>query len=884
MQKKLAEGPEFLSRFTRTALLALMLLGASGFFLSGPVFAQVDATPPDTTVTETPLATPGLPAESESDDASNRILSISVNGLDKVDTTLVLSTFQVRKGDIYRIQAIRDGIRALNRLSLFETVEVDGERTPEGINLSIDVVESPRISAVEFRGNDGIDSDKLQETITGTTGKVANARTLNDVVVKIRALYEEEGYPLAKIEGSYVQAEKANERLLSLDINEGSKVQVTAIHFEGNEHLSDDDLRGEMETKQKSFWKKGHLRPEKLEEDLDKIRTYYQRKGFRDVRIVSHDVAYAPDNRTAEVRIVVEEGPIYTMGEPSVVGNVLFPTPVLQGLIKFKAGDRYNRQKIDESAGEIGGVYADRGYLYAQVDPEEQLDSTTVLVTYMIVEQEPSKVRQIQIAGNTRTKERVIRRQLHLFPGKRFDRSLLIRSQRELFQLGFFQDVQVDFRPLPNSYDVDLILNVQEKPVGTASAGAGFSSQGGLTGFVELGHPNLFGNGQSVNLRMEKGSRTSNFEFSFTEPWFLDSPTTLGIDIFRTTLIRDIYELKRTGGAIRAARPVPGLPYTRAFGSYSFEKNDGFGRLTINEFPDTLFSADKDTLVINQQTSHFDPIQIDPSSRNTSSITLGLTRNSTDHPVYPRTGMSSVFTSEFAGGLLQGDVSFQKYVFDNRLYLKALDFPKNKSAFLVRTQLGGVGFFGGEDPIRVPFPDSLAAIKDPEDRLFRTEALELFRLGGTQGQALRGYDDYEVVPEENVRERIVTTYHTVIENGIINEEKSDTTVTTVYDTFPGGRYYAILALERQFTIAEPLHGVIFGEAGGTWNKLSDFSFGDLRKSLGFGVRMEIPLLGQVGFDYAYGFNRLNRDDPDPTRRGRYNKGGWQPHLHFGRFF
>jgi outer membrane protein assembly factor BamA len=428
---------------------------------------------------------------------------------------------------------------------------------------------------------------------------------------------------------------------------------------------------------------------------------------------------------------------------------------------------------------------------------------------------------------------------------------------------------------------VDLVLNVQEKAVGTASAGAGFSSQGGLTGFVELGHPNLFGNGQAVNLRLEKGSKTSNFEFSFTEPWFLDSPTTLGADIFRNTLIRDIYEVKRTGGALRVSRPIPGVPYARAFTSYSFENTDGLGRITFNEEP-IITHPDSTTDVVKQAIYTPDPVQIDPSSRNTSSITFGLSRNSTDHPTYPHTGMSTIFTNEFAGGILQGNVSFQKHVLDNRIYFKGINFPKvTKPAFMFRTQLGGIGFFGREDPLRVPLPDDSTSIgKGPDDRLFTTEALELFRLGGTQGQALRGYSDYEVVPEENVRRRTTIVTTTTTKNGI---PESDTTTAVVYDTFPGGRYYGIFSLERQFLIAEPLHGVLFGEAGGTWNDIKDISFRTLHKSLGFGVRMEIPLLGQVGFDYAYGFDRLNRS-ADPAIGGRYNRGGWQGHLHFGRFF
>ncbi|TPW13451.1 MAG: outer membrane protein, partial [bacterium] len=467
-----------------------------------------------------------------------------------------------------------------------------------------------------------------------------------------------------------------------------------------------------------------------------------------------------------------------------------------------------------------------------------------------------------------------------------FDRALLIRSQRELFQLGFFEDVQVDFRPVPNSFDVDLILDVKEKAVGTASAGAGFSSQGGLTGFLELGHPNVFGNGQAVNLRLEKGARTSNFDLSFTEPWFMGTPTTLGIDIFRSNYIRDIYQVLRTGGALRFGRPVPGMPYTRMFGTYSFERTTGYGRISIDESLRTVYNADSTTYTQTISTSTPDPIGIDSSTRSASGITVGLSRNSTDHPTYPQAGSISSLSWEINGGPLQGNVRFNKLLFDGRFFTRDRRMlPKMKPAWMLRTQLGATGFEGGLDNLRAGYPPHDSTDLDPtipEDRYWKVEALELFRLGGTtRGQSLRGYADYEVVPDDNVLTRIVTNHTKVVEDGIVIQD--DSTTVAAYDTFPGGRYYSVLTLERQFTLVDPLHAALFAEAGGTWNDFSDFRWDSIHKSVGVGVRMEIPLLGQVGFDYAYGFDRLNRD-PRPGRGGRYDRGGWQGHLLFGRFF
>jgi outer membrane protein insertion porin family len=872
-------------------LLALAVAGASALLLAPGLGAQEPAGLPPVVADSAAAPDPG-PAESipaTAPAAATRLVGrIRVSGVATVDTLRVLDGFRVRPGDAYSASAIREGVKSLYRLDLFTQVEVTGAEAADGrIDLTVAVTEAPRIGSVEITGNREIGSDKVREKLTGMTGRTATDRTRQEVVTTLTELYRSEGFPLAEIAARFDPGTKPNERQLVVDVREGARVQITAITFDGNTRFSDEDLRDKIDTKQKSFWRKGHLKEAVLDEDLDKLRAHYQRNGYRDVRIGAYDIRYSEDRRTAEVAINVVEGPLYTMAPPVIEGNTVLPASVLASFISFKPGDRYNRQKIDESAGEIGGAYADRGYLYCQVDPEERIDSTVVHVTYRVEEQEVSRIREIRITGNTRTKERVIRRQLYIFPGQRFDRALLIRSQRELFQLGFFENVEVDFRPIPNSYDVDLVLNMTEKAVGTASAGAGFSSQGGLTGFLELGHPNLFGNGQAVNLRLERGSRTSTYEMSFTEPWFMGSPTTLGIDLFRTNLIRDLYELNRTGGSLRFGRPVPGVPYTRMFGNYTFERTDGLGRFGIDERISTVYTDD-DSLSFTESSvlSRPDPIAIDPATRSSSGFTLGLSRNSTDHPVYPSTGSSATGTWEMTGGFLQGNVRYQKGLIDTRFFSSKLPVVKfGKPAWMIRTQLGAVGFLGREDPLRGDYPptDSLDVDPvDPEDRYYRVEAFELFRLGGTtRGQSLRGYDDYEVVPESNVRRREVIRRTKIVEDDVITSDISDTSVA--YDTFPGGRYYGVLSLERQFTLVDPLHAVLFAEAGGTWNEIRDFRWSSIHKSLGFGVRMEIPLLGLVGFDYAYGFDRLNRSR-DPSQGGKYNRGGWQGHLLFGRFF
>jgi outer membrane protein assembly factor BamA len=397
----------------------------------------------------------------------------------------------------------------------------------------------------------------------------------------------------------------------------------------------------------------------------------------------------------------------------------------------------------------------------------------------------------------------------------------------------------------------------------------------GLTGFVELGHSNLFGRGQTLNLRVERGSERSNANISLTEPWLMGTPTTLGIDLFTTTTryrgpTTDI-ESRRSGGALRLGRPLP-IPYTRAFATYALQR-------------ETLV----DERILTQITTGF---RLDQVPTLASSLTLSLVRNSTNHPIYPTVGSKSRLVGEFSGGPLGGDQVFQKYGLDIATYLPTFRSGNWGPTLMLRGRFGAVGQAFRNTPLnpetyvldpRIPEGavwDTLSypigpGIEVPVPRYVRIippESTELFRLGGTTYDPLRGYEDFEIVPEENVaRQFYVTLPDTALgrENYI---------VTGANSFYPGGRYMAAFTAELQFLIAEPLHGLVFTDMGATWNSLGNFQWDTWHPAVGMGVRIEIPLLGLVGFDYAYGFKGLDRNT------GLYNKGRWVPHLQFGRVF
>ncbi len=831
---------------------------------------------------------PGVARAQTAFAAADTVASVEVTGNESVDADLVRRAFAMPPGSRYSTDAVRRGIRHLYDLGFFSDVVVSGEEAEGGVRLTVRVTENPRVASVEFTGNKKIKRKDLLTATGEITGRMADDRLLALVVRRITDAYAAKGYTRAEVKPRYLAGDSESRRILLVEITEGPKVRVEKIRFEGVRQLDPGDLEGAMKQGTTGFLKGGVYHPEVVAEDMKRVEAEMAKKGFRDGKVLGYDVEPLKEEDRVEVVVRVDEGPRYSVGAVKWSGNKAVPSPVLYGLTELEPGQVFNQEKVDKTVEEAYGVYADHGYIYLNVQPDYAVTDSTVDVTFDVTEGEPSHVRDILISGNTRTKEKVIRRQLAIRPGDLFRRNLLIRSQRELQQLGYFSDLQVNSKPVAGSNDIDLTLDVEEKQVGTASAGFGFSSSVGLTGFMELGHSNLFGNGQSLNLRMERGSQRNNAELSFTEPWFLGTPTSVGVDLFSTNRVYQSetldLEIRRAGGALRVGRPLP-LPYTKIFASYGLENQ------TV---VDETSSTGSDTTGSRYFVTGF---RLDQATALTSSLSLSLVRNSTDHPIYPTVGSESRFKVELTGGPLGGDQVYQKYELDLSRYLPTVESGGWKAVLMPRLRLGAVGsaFRSADKPL---FPDSYEvdtgipegatwlnadSVEVPVPRHFKRyypESNELFRMGGTTIDALRGYDDYEIVPQDNVSRRFVVQrsveQRVLADSSVVADTTYSVSSSAIY--YPGGRYMAAFTLEWQFPIADPLHGLLFTDWGGTWNEVSDFRWDSIHKSVGFGLRMEVPLLGLIGFDYGYGFDRLDRTT------GRYDRGGWQPHIQFGRIF
>lgn len=756
---------------------------------------------------------------------ATRVGRIMVMGNVAVDSSRILRTFEVTSGSRFSDESLRRGLRKLFALGLLEDVWLEKLEHGETVDVVIHVRERPRIGKIEFSGNRKRETSELERKLILHPGSVYSPTAVQAQLDSLLKYYREEGFSQASIDAVTDTTAGQQQVALRFVIREGEKVKITRIQFVGAHAFREKKLRKQMKTRAKGFFGGGEVKEEQFTEDREKLESWYHNHGYRDMRVLNHELGPGDSPRHLTLVVTLEEGPFYRTGEVGWTGNQVVDAATLSKLWIPKAGDRYDASRVEKAQSDVYAEYAERGYLYLGVEPRETVRDSLVDVSFTISEGQPSSIRLVNISGNRGTREKVIRREISIHEGDRFKRSALVRTQGDIFRLGLFEDVQVDFTPA-DSADVDINLKVKEKQVGTASAGAGYTSESGLTGFLELGHNNVLGNGQSLQLHLERGGKRSDYLLSFTEPWFRGTPTLLGFSVFNSLRQTDLFEEKRVGGSARIGRPLPWPDYSRGTISYRLENVtiDSLGTLSVQDR--TAFSG-----------LRFGHPQL------TSSVEAIYSRNSTDNPFYPTRGSRLQFDDEFAGGPFGGSVNFHKHRLEGRIYLPS--FLKQLTT-MVRARVGLLGGYAGQTHDVPPY--------------------ERFRLGGgTTADPLRGYDDYQVVPGKY--DQLVTTRTMSAIDSLTTPGVYDTIYTTSTSRvrYPGGLFMVTYTIEQQFPIVHPLHGVLFVDAGNTWDLWSEIRPFDLKIGAGVGFRLEIPLLGNVGFDYGYGFNR----DDGPRARGHF---------------
>ncbi|MBU1676299.1 outer membrane protein assembly factor BamA [bacterium] len=740
------------------------------------------------------------------------ISAIDVVGARTVGARQVRAWSELEEGDTFSEETVAAAIRNLFKTGKFSDIFVYRQDEDAGVRLIFNLREFPRIKQVAFKGNDKVKDDDLREAFGPKVGQFANPAVLIRELAPLRELYQEKGYynMSAHLDSSVVDA--SNLQDLVVTIVEGRKVKARTIAFAGNTVFSDDELRGKMKQSTGGFLKSSTFKKQQFEEDKQRISAHYRDHGYLDAAVTDVDLEFVENHERLDLLIRIDEGPQYTVGRINWEGNTVFDDIAVARLILLEKGDIFRESDYQETVQTLHSLYWDSGYIYITIEPERDIRDNVVDVVFRFQEGEPAHVRDVTIVENLKTFDDVILREMHVFPGDLFSNSLVGLSQRDIFQLGYFEDVQVDFRPADTSGDIDLIMKVKEKQTGQFSFGMAYSAQTSATGFIQIAETNFRGKGQNIGLAWQFGSRQRYVDLNFTEPWFMGRPMLVGADLFDRYQYNfdDFYESRIRGLALRLGRRLPGTRYSRLGLRYELSETrlSNFSYGYINYLDSLEDQVGSDEL-------EFERLDEVDWPRTKSAVTLSFSRNSTDNPFFPTAGSRSSYSVELSGGPFGGEIEYQKHLLKHSYYQKL----PGGFALNLRTAMGLI--HGLDNPDGVP-------------------DYEKFRLGGNRVYPLRGYRDLEIVPRGN-------------------------------PGFIGGRFYTIMSTEILYPLTQAVQLLGFVDQGDTWNSFGEADFTNLRKGAGFGIRVEVPMMGTIGFDYGYGFDRAGGP-------------GWEPHFNFGTFF
>lgn len=720
--------------------------------------------------------------------AALKVSKIEVTGNVSVEETGILFNSGLSEGMTLSEDRheIATAIRNIYGMGLFDDVRVEGDLDRSGsLNLRVVVKELPKLEKLVLQGNKKIKKDKIEKAVGLVPGQFLSPRDEQRAKNQTLDLYTKEGYLLTEVSLKLGEATPKGRHPLITRIDEGPHVKLRAVHFHGNEALPASRLQKQMKkTKPKAFLRGGDFKKEDFEEDLRKVVEYYRKSGYRDAYVVSDSLHYDATKKDLFIDIAVEEGPLYHFGKITWSGNKIIDDKEMASLVIAQQGQVYSQEQFDKSREQVQAQYSNIGHIAAQVTPKETVHGDTIDVRFDISEKDPSKIRMINIAGNNKTKDRVIRRELVIRPGQTFSRALLERSLRNVTLLNYFNNVEPEVVPNEDLSQIDITLKVEEKSTGTASVGAGFSGQGGLVGTIGLSIPNFLGNGQLLNFNWEFGTRLSQFQVGFTEPWLFNTPTSLSGSVYRTVqrYLGSEFDVQSIGASAQVGRRLRWPDdYSRASIGY------GIAQTRYTNFTN-------DSLRVNRPPQLRDNL--------TSRMIFNFARDSRDLPQFATTGSVFSYTGMLAGGVLGGNISYHRHTVDNSFY-----FPLFwKVALSFKQQAGAIAGFGGST---APFN-------------------ERFTPGGVDlidGTVLRGYEDRSVGPRDA--------------SGLV-----------------GGRGMLIYNVEASFPVVKnQIYLLAFVDAGNAWERLDEISLFDLRRSAGFGVRIFAPVVGILGFDFGWGFDR-----------------------------
>ena len=767
---------------------------------------------------------------------------IAVSGNGRINRNVIIAYTGLKKGQEVKVPGddIADAIKGLWRQELFKDVAIKINKVDEDrdkIYLLIDLETRPRLRRFKINGVSESEASDLREKIELVRGDIVTEQLVSNIKGKIKSYFKGEGYMNARvaISGQNDSLFAAQSATMILDIDKGEKVKIKDITFSGNQAFDDGKLRGVLENTNRktilNLFKSSKFIPDKYKKDKNKLVKFYRNRGYRDAAIVKDSVYQVEDDRV-KIDITVNEGEQYYFGDITWQGNTEYSTSFLNTVLSIEKGEIYSPKKLqtnlrfNQRGLDISSLYMDNGFLFFNVQPvETKLYNDTVDLEIRITEGKQATIDEITVSGNTKTSDHVILRELRTRPGDKFSRSDIIRSRRELSQLGYFDAKKINITPQPDPEEgtVDINYDVVEKPSDQLQLQGGWGA-GQLVGSIGIQFNNFSldkidnfdawrplpaGDGQKLSLRAySNGPRYSSLNFSFTEPWFGGKkPNALTVGAYYSVQARGGF-----GSSNRRSLQIIGA-------------NVGLGKRL--QFPDNYFRL-KNTLEFQQYDLNDYralPLEFNNGTSYTISLKHKISRNSVNKRIYPTSGsefsLSLKYTPPISAfsSVDYGEVSAQrrfKWIEFHRWKFKSSYFL-NLGGDLVlnpRANFGYLGFFNDEIGVT------------PFERFFvGGDGLQGFRLDGRELIRLRGYKQDALSPQE------------------------------------GANTFTKLTMELRYPVIQKRSATIyflgFLEGGNSWLGIDKFNPSDIHRSAGGGVRVFLPMFGLLGVDWGYGFDSEN---------------------------
>jgi len=769
-----------------------------------PSTTKVDPNAPPTRPVEDLHEAP--PAPKTTGDLIDKIV---IKGNKKIEADAVRSKLVSKEGKPYSAATIKQDLQELFNTGFFYDVIVDRSDS-KPYTLTYTVVEKPSIAEITYKGNDEVSDDDLKEQTGIKVYEFLNIAKIREAVEKIEKMYEDKGYFLARVTYKVEAIEGQDGVRVVFNITENDKVKVKRISFIGNTQVASGKLKGAMQTKEGSLFSfisgGGSYKQETFDRDTQMLNYFYFNEGFVKVKIDRPQVYVTPDKKSIYISIRVEEGQKYNVGQVDFAGDLLFSRDELLQSTHIQEQKVFKYSVLQEDLSSLRAKYGDLGYAYTNVIPriithdEEKL----VDITFEIDKGNKVYIGKINVLGNTKTRDKVVRRELRITEGELYNETRKRESLENVKRLGYFEEVNFNTKTPKGRLDLmDIDIVVKERNTGTLQAGAGYSSYYGAIINAQLSQTNFLGKGQSLTGSVDLSNKQSLFRFSFTEPYFMDTNWRTGVDLYiQQRYLIQYAELKR-GINLRLGHPL--APYFEAYIRYKLEHTH-----------------------IDLDPTYGDPTIFPVATANgtTSSVTLTLEYDKRDDRFAPTKGVFASTSMEYAG--VGGNIDYTKGTASVRYYKKIFwDLVwRNQLSYGFITPNGTNGNGG------VPFN-------------------ELFLLGGAN--TLRGFNWYSI----GARKWSATVFNQAIADHKTAQEANQLALVPF-----GGTQQIFYNLEFQFPLVTEagIQGVVFYDVGEAEDGIV---VPLLRQDVGFGFRWFSPI-GPLRFEWGFPIDRQVQFNEPPV--------------------